>query len=110
MTQENDVNKLTHFIPSENSNNKKDEKLYKKTELYNWVKTRNNLPFSSSWISNINPPIKKISKSFNLGIESGLIQAYPPLYDIENSVVAQFEHTCHIGERTTEIFSLGNDY
>ena len=78
--------------------------------MSNWINTRNNLPFSSTWINNLNYTIPKLSKSFNTGIESGLITAYPPLFDMEDSVVAQFEHTVHVRENTCEIFSLDIDY
>lgn len=84
---------------------KKDKKFFKQTDLYGWLKTRNGLPFSNTWIRNVS----KLEKGYKLGIPSGQIMMYPPLYDVEGSVVAQFEHTIHVG-KSVEIFSLGDDY
>lgn len=109
ITQNGEINLCTHYV-QENVNNatKKDKKFFERTELYEWMKTRRGLPFSSAWID-VNK-IHKVDKAFKLSIPSGQIKAFPPLYDENNSVVAQFEHTVHIGENTVEIFSLGEDY
>jgi methionyl aminopeptidase len=110
-TQNTTMDKCTHFMETredELRTTKKERKLFKTTDLYNWLQTRNGLPFSSSWIDI--KKIPKFEKFFKLGIASGQITAYPPLFDEENSVVAQFEHTIHIKDNTVEIFSLGEDY
>jgi methionyl aminopeptidase len=115
MTQNSEMDKCTHFvendkdfIESNKAITKKDKKHFRKTELYDWIQTRHGLPFSSSWIDYKNVP--RAEKAFKTGIQSGQIVAYPPLYDEENSVVAQFEHTIHINDRSVEILSLGEDY
>lgn len=115
MTQNSEMDKCTHFmendhefIESNKAITKKDKKYFRKTELYDWVQTRNGLPFSSSWIDHKKVP--RAEKAFKLGIQTGQIVAYPPLYDEENSVVAQFEHTIHVNDGSVEILSLGEDY
>lgn len=114
MTQNDDLIKCTHYMSADHNdinNNKnitkKDKKIFRKTDLYKWMDTRKGLPFSSSWIIG---KIPKLEKAFKNGIPSGQVIAYPPLYDEENSVVAQFEHTIHVKDGAVEIFSLGDDY
>jgi methionyl aminopeptidase len=117
MTQNDEMDNCTHYmeplhrdVESNPNISKHDKKAFRKTELYDWLKNRKGLPFSLSWINqgvNIVPGIKK---ALNIGVPSGQIIAYPPLKDEDGSVVAQFEHTVHVGDNTVEIFSLGTDY
>lgn len=114
MTQNSSMDKCTHYMEANHDDieankaiTKKDKKFFRKTELYDWMKTRNGLPFSMSWI---HKKIPKIEKALKLGIPSGQIIAYPPMYDEMNSVVAQFEHTVHVNDGSVEIFSFGDDY
>lgn len=115
MTQNGEMYQCTHYmaadpddVESNKAITKKDKKYFRKTELYEWLKTRNGLPFSSEWIDT--KVIPKVEKAFKLGIPSGQLIAYPPLFDENNSVVAQFEHTIHVNDGSVEIFSLGDDY
>lgn len=120
MTQNSEIDRCTHYMESNHHEidenhaiTKKDKKFFRQTDLYQWLQTRKGLPFSSSWLSKIaseGTPVPKIEKAFKLGIPSGQLMAYPPLFDEENSVVAQFEHTIHVNDRSVEIFSLGEDY
>lgn len=104
------LNNCTHFMEDKkNVSSKKDIKMFKKTELYNWLPTRHGLPFSISWI-NDKVPLNKLSKSLALSIPSGQLAVYPPLYCEDGCVVAQFEHTIHVKNDGVEIFSLGVDY
>lgn len=115
MTQNTEMNQCTHFMETSRNdilNNKaitkKDKKRFRETDMYNWMQTRQGLPFSFSWIDP--KTTQRVDKSFNLGISSGQMMAYPPLFDENNSVVAQFEHTIHVKPTTIEVFSLGEDY
>lgn len=115
MTQNSSLEKCTHYmeadketIESNKAITKKDKKFFRKTDFYEWLQTRNGLPFSNSWLDA--KEIPKIEKALKLGIPSGQLIAYPPLYDTDSSVVAQFEHTIHIKDGSVEIFSLGEDY
>lgn len=115
ITQNSEMNACTHFMETSKEDveknkaiTKKDKKFFGKTDLYNWLSTRKGLPFSSSWLDQ--KTIPKLDKAFKLGIPSGQLIAYPPLFDENNSVVAQFEHTLYVGDNHVEIFSLGEDY
>lgn len=107
ITQNLDLNKCSHFMENK-IQDRKLNKMFKTFELYNWIQTRDGLPFSLSWIDQTS--MKKIDKSLKFALDSKQIIAYPPLLDRPNSVVAQFEHTIHINEKSVEIFSLDLDY
>jgi len=119
MTQNEMMNNVTHMMclrPDEVDKlcniaggvSKKDIKHFRKTEIYNWCQTRNGLPYSMEWVEKMNIP--KLQKGLKMGVESKQMHCYPPLYDVNGSVVAQFEHTIHIKDGGVEIFSLGDDY
>ena len=115
MTQNSEMPRCTHFMETNHAEidankaiTKKDKKFFRQTELYQWLQTRKGLPFSSSWIDVKGVP--KVDKAFKLGIPSGQLIAYPPMFDEANSVVAQFEHTIHVNDGSVEVFSLGEDY
>jgi len=119
VTQNDTMAQCTHFMETEHaaieSNRaitKKDKKQFRKLPLFQWLQTRHGLPFSSSWLqSGSTKRIQKMDKAFRTGIATGQMVAYPPLNDEPNSVVAQFEHTIHLGRNdTVEIFSLDRDY
>ncbi len=40
----------------------------------------------------------------------GIVDPYPPLCDIKNSYVAQFEHTLYLHPTQKEVLSRGEDY
>lgn len=107
MTQNSAMERCTHYMEGGGNATKKDKKYFRNTELYDWMKTRKGLPFSISWIHG---KVPKLEKALKLGIPSGQVIAYPPLYDEMNSVVAQFEHTVNINENNVEILSLSDDY
>lgn len=115
MTQNSDMALCTHFMEANKDDvalnkaiTKKDKKFFKRTELSDWLQTRMGLPFSYEWIDHTKIP--KVEKALKLGIPSGQIIAYPPMFDEKNSVVAQFEHTIHVKDNSVEIFSIGEDY
>jgi methionyl aminopeptidase len=121
VTQNDSMSHCTHFMEMDKASvksnkyiTKKDKKHFKKLPFYDWLQTRNGLPFSNSWLnSESNIKINKLEKAFKHGISTGQMVAYPPLNDEPGSVVAQFEHTIHLGSNNTdtvEIFSLGKDY
>ncbi len=102
MTHFDTLSNITHF--KEGSNTKS-----KKNDLSKWIMKRNGLPFSLEWARD-KANVPKLQKFLKMGIENGQIIAYPPLYDVPNSVVAQFEHTIRVKDGSVEIFSLGEDY
>jgi methionyl aminopeptidase len=62
------------------------------------------LKLDSSYLTSLN--INKILKKF---IEKNILQEYPPIYDIDNSIISQFEHTIYIKENGI-INLTKNDY
>jgi len=115
MTQNTEMNRCTHFMEANHvdiENNKaitkKDKKFFRQTDFFEWLQTRKGLPYSSTWLDNKSIP--KLEKAIKMGVSSGQLISYPPLFDEENSVVAQFEHTIHVKNGSVEIFSLGEDY
>ena len=46
----------------------------------------------------------------NMLVNSGMIDAYPPLNDIPGCHVAQYEHTIFLGPHRKEVLSRGDDY
>ena len=82
--------------------------------VYNHIKTESNtLPFCDKWVDNmIRGKLKKQSSRLILNqlVKKRVLEAYPPLYDIEGSYVAQYEHTIYLSDGKTQILSEGLDY
>ena len=110
-TQNASINQTTHWMVNQHNRNKqrnrKMVKRFHRTELYKKCTDRKGLPFSNAWNCKFNTIGYNV---YQLGLDSGELIAYPPLYDMANSRVAQVEHTIGIGENGVEIFSLGDDY
>ncbi len=63
------------------------------------VKTQNGFPFTTRWLT------RSLGKSPSLlGLkqlqQDGIIKAYPPLAEVSKGMVAQFEHSMIVGEKT----------
>ncbi|KAJ2654388.1 Methionine aminopeptidase 2 [Coemansia sp. RSA 1200] len=43
-------------------------------------------------------------------VDSGIVNAYPPLHDVKGSYTAQFEHTFILRPTVKEVLSRGDDY
>ena len=106
ITQNDELPKCTHFmgvdINEVNNNkhiNKHEKKMFRRMDGFEWMEKRKGLPFSYSWAYGKVPKVEKFIKT---GVESGQILAYPPLYDEENSVVAQFEPVSYTHLRAHE--------
>lgn len=68
------------------------------------------LPFCPRFIDYYKP-IKSNSAPFLRSLSSlEIIEPYPPLNDIKDSLVSQFEHTLYLSETTKEILTKGEDY
>ncbi len=62
------------------------------------VKLLNGLPFTSRWLT------RKLGKgAAALGLrelqQNGMVKAYPPLVEVENGLVSQFEHSLIVGKK-----------
>jgi methionyl aminopeptidase len=55
------------------------------------------LPFCQKWLYELNNTIDYDSFLHKL-VQKNVINVYPPIYDIQNSIISQFEHTIYIKE------------
>jgi methionyl aminopeptidase len=66
-------------------------------KLYDIIKKKYlTLPFCQRWLSEIND--HNYDNILNKLSEKKILNKYPPLYDIKNSIVSQFEHTIYVKE------------
>ena len=100
------LNCCSHFMLNE------DDKFTKKIEnsknsVVTWANTvHNTLPFTQRWCTEI----KNSKQLLDSAVRERSIIAYPPLADRNGTFTSQLEHTIHIGKKSVEIFTLGNDY
>jgi methionyl aminopeptidase len=60
-------------------------------DLYNIITQKyGTLPFCQKWLYDYNDALKELSTS------TELLNVYPPIYDVKNSIISQFEHTVFI--------------
>lgn len=71
-------------------------------------RTFGTLPFSRRQLDHIGED--KYLLALNTLVRSDVVQAYPPLVDVEGSYTAQFEHTILLRPTCKEIVSRGDDY
>jgi methionyl aminopeptidase len=96
----------SHYMFSKNyKNNKSLNKEEKK--LYDIINNNySTLPFCQKWLYNLDN-----SKNYTLLLNSleskNIINSYPPIYDINNSIISQFEHTIFI--KSNGIINLTNN-
>jgi methionyl aminopeptidase len=80
-----------HALRSKNLNN--DTKNIYDIILNNYY----TLPFCQRWLYEYDSKIDYNSALVKLE-RSSILKSYPPLYDIENSIISQFEHTIYVKE------------
>ena len=61
------------------------------------------LAFCNRWLDSLK--INRYEHFLKNLIKSNVVTKYPPLYDINNSYVAQFEHTIYINDKGREILT-----
>jgi methionyl aminopeptidase len=71
--------------------------------LENIEKHFSTLAFCNRWLDKLK--IKRYDHLLKNLIKANVVKKYPPLYDINNSYVAQFEHTIYINDIGREILS-----
>ena len=96
-------------------NNYKNVHLYKRDQnMLNAIEENfSTLAFSRRWLCTdyfIDKYNVRWQSDLNNLIKQNVVVPYPPLYDIKNSKIAQFEHTIHVSEKGVEILSFGDDY
>lgn len=85
----------SHYMLSKNLNINLDISEYK---LYNIIKKNySTLPFCQRWLYNLDNTLNYDELLNNLCLKK-IINTYPPLYDIDNSIISHFEHTIFIKE------------
>jgi methionyl aminopeptidase len=98
----------SHYMFSKNYKNIKSLN-NEEIELYNTINYNySTLPFCQKWLYNLNNS-KNYIDILNSLEKKKIICTYPPLYDIENSIVSQFEHTIFVKENGI-INLTKNDY
>ena len=107
-------NPNSHYMISNKidiSNNKDIKKLNDNDkQLYHFIlKNYSTLPFCSRWIYELFIKDNIIQESLNNLVSKNILNEYPPIYDIEGSIISQFEHTIYI--KDNGIINLTkNDY
>lgn len=82
-----------------------------KNELLKWINKNDILtPFTQRFINNDLLKNIKFKKDFKIALKNKYVIAYPQLIDETDGITSQCEHTIHIGDKRTEILSLGDDY
>lgn len=66
------------------------------------------LAFSQRWFSD--KGFENVDSPMRLLLQKGIVDDYPPLSDVHNSYVSQFEHTIAIKASGVEVLSRGSDY
>ena len=88
----------SHYMLNKNYKNNTHIKNLKNDELrlYNMItKNYHTLPFCQKWLYENNRTIKH-DHILEILENKNIINSYPPIYDIEDSIVSQFEHTIFI--------------
>jgi methionyl aminopeptidase len=81
----------------------------KARNLFNHInKTYSTLAFCRKWLED--DGFTNHSLSLKYLCDQGLINACPPLSDVQGSYVAQFEHTFFLRPTCKEVLSRGDDY
>lgn len=62
------------------------------------LKNYKTLPFCQRWLYNNSSNIINYDIILSKLVEKNILQSYPPIYDIHNSIISQFEHTIFIKE------------
>jgi len=99
----------SHYMFSKNYKNIKSLNK-KEMDLYNII--NNNyftLPFCQKWLYNLNNSSENFNDILYSLEKKNIINSYPPIYDINNSIVSQFEHTIFVKENGI-INLTKNDY
>ena len=110
-----DNNDCSHFMINYNKKIDKKDIVSNSKGFYKLInKYYNTLAFCDRWLigkqlGTIKLDNNKINKYINNLEKTGVINKYPPIYDLEKeSYIAQFEETIYINEKKTEILSQLN--
>jgi methionyl aminopeptidase len=79
-----------------------------KTLLNSITKNFGTLPFCRRYLDRLGH--EKYLLGLNHLVQSGIVEAYPPLSDIKGCYTAQYEHTILLRPNVKEVISRGEDY
>ncbi|KAJ9660248.1 Methionine aminopeptidase 2 [Coniosporium apollinis] len=79
-----------------------------KTLLNSITKNFGTLPFCRRYLDRLGH--EKYLLGLNNLVQSGIVEAYPPLCDVKGSYTAQYEHTILLRPNVKEVISRGDDY
>ena len=88
----------SHFMLNKDHANKSKKLNNEEMKVYdNILNNYYTLPFCQRWLYEYNNKIdyNSILSKFE---KYNILNSYPPLYDIQNSIVSQFEHTIYVKE------------
>jgi len=95
----------SHYMLNYNTNYKNIPLAKKDQKFLNQIESQfGTLAFCNRWLETLK--INRYEHFMKNLIKSNVITKYPPLYDINNSFVAQFEHTIYINDTGNEILSI----
>jgi len=101
-----------HYMLNKDNDTPYRGKLKTINSVCGWIKkNRSTLAFCPRWLENekmkgVTLSLNELSRKCNPPV----VTEYPPLEDIEGSLVSHYEHTIYIHEYGTEILSRGDDY
>lgn len=99
----------SHFMVNYHAMPKNPDLNKKEKELWEFINKRfGTICFSRRYLDRIGQ--KKYYMTLKSLVEKGLISPYPPLSDVSDSFVAQFEHTIRLRPTKKEVVSRGTDY
>ena len=99
----------SHYMKNEN-HQFIDLKMKNYKKMLNYInKEYQTLPFCDKWIAT-NSDNKNPQMILNKLSDLNIIKKYPPLYDVDNSYVSQYEHTIILKPNAKEVLSKSTDY
>lgn len=105
----NNGNDISHYMINYQTDYKQIPLTGKEKRFLKKIETNfSTLAFCKRWLSELN--MENYQTSLKALVDKGVVNSYPPLYDIPGSYVAQFEHTIYIGDSSVEVLSKGNNY
>lgn len=89
---------ISHYMINKNYNNLNNNLNKTEKKVYKIIKDNyHTLPFCQRWLYELNS-IYNYDNVLNSFKKKNIIDTFPPIYDIDNSIISQFEHTIFIKE------------
>ena len=116
-----EIGECSHYMKNYGNKGRVEIKSAKARQLYAHInKTFSSLAFCRRWLDRVDGGSATVHKAngrqdnhisaLNQLCDIGLVTPYPPLCDVPNSYVAQYEHTLLLRPTCKEVLSRGDDY